>query len=143
MEVEYIEYRVPPNPNVPDGMGLIRLPVLSPRWQGSELTIRFPDGEDHLLIGWSTSQGGSPANLQIFWTRHEIGAPPVCLVLGGDAGLRNLGSPGEERPESPDVPSGQGYPLLALAESLIPTKVLEVIGPAPEIKVEKEILLLL
>lgn len=143
MEVEFIEYQVDPNPNVPEGMALTRLPVLSPRWQGAELTIRFPDGEEQLLIGWSTAQGGSPADLQIFWTQHEAGAPLVCLAIGGDAGLRALSSPGEARPETMDVPPGWGYPLLALAESLIPAEVLEVIGPAPGITVEKEPLLLL
>lgn len=142
MESDYIEYAVKPNPNVPEGMARTRLAVLSRRWTGSALTIRFPDGEEHLLLGWSTAHGGSPARMQIFWTRHESGAPAVCLAIGGDAGLRDLKMKEAARPDFLPLPPERGYPLLGLAESVIPEEVLQVIGPPPRSAVAEKPLLL-
>ncbi|MFP3867190.1 MAG: hypothetical protein ACLFUU_03390 [Desulfobacteraceae bacterium] len=142
MAVKFIDYRVKPNPNVPQGMASTRLWVLSPIWQGSELTIQYPEGDEEMLIGWSTALGGSPVDLQVFWTRHAEGAPVVCLAIGGDAGLRALTIPGAARLESLELPPGRGYPLVGLAESLIPEAVLHVIGPVPEMTFRPEPLLL-
>ncbi|MBW1918528.1 MAG: hypothetical protein JRI57_10995 [Deltaproteobacteria bacterium] len=142
MAIKYIDYRVKPNPNVPQGMALTRLWVLSPIWQGSQLTIQYPEGDEEMLIGWSTALSGSPVDLQVFWTRHVEGAPAVCLAIGGDGGLRALSMPGAVRPESLKLPPGRGYALLGLAESLIPAAVLKVIGPTPEMTMRPEPLLL-
>ena len=72
-------------------------------------------------MGWSGSAPGESCDLKIFWTRHELTAPAVALAIGGDAGVRHLG-PG----------AAQGFPFMALADSMIPAEVLKVIGPAPE-----------
>jgi hypothetical protein len=111
-----LEYEVSPGPNVSGGLPRMELRVLSPVWRGASLQLEYPDGEKHTLMGW---EGGGPAELRVFWTRHQPGAPAVCLVIGGGAGLRN-------------ATTGQGLPFLALAESLIPLEVQEVIGPRPE-----------
>jgi len=142
MAIKYIDYRVEPNPNVPTGMALTRLAILSPIWEGSELTIQYPEGDEEMLIGWTTALGGSPAVLKVFWTRHAEEAPAVCLAIGGDAGLRALSIPAAARPESLELPPGRGYALLGLAASLIPVEVLQVIGPTPEMNSRLEPLLL-
>ena len=54
----------------------------------------------------------------------QVDVTPGCLAIGGDAGVRDLGPPG-------GVEFPQGKPFLALAESMIPAEVLEVIGPPP------------
>jgi hypothetical protein len=119
-----IEYEVIPSENVPEGMARLELTVVSPMWRGLSLELEYPDGEVRTLVGWSGSGAGRPAELRVFGTRHEPGAPAVCLVIGGDAGVQELGPPGEEK-----VP--QGKPFLALASSMIPAEVLEVIGSPP------------
>ena len=111
-----LEYEVSPGPNVSGGLPRMELRVLSPVWRGKSLLIDYPDGERHTLMGW---EDGGPTDLRVFWTRHHPQAPAVCLALGGDAGVRN-------------TTTGQGLPFLALAESLIPPEVREVIGPRPE-----------
>lgn len=120
--MQIIEYEVIPCENVPEGLPYIRLTVLSPVWQGLSLELEYPDGEMHTLVGWSGPGAGQPAALRVFWTRHKPGGPPVCLVIGGDAGIRILGPEGE---------FFEGRAFLALAESMIPQEVLEVIGPPP------------
>ncbi|MBI4644015.1 MAG: hypothetical protein HY743_09925, partial [Deltaproteobacteria bacterium] len=87
------------------------------------------------LQGWSGPEPGGPGDLRIFWTRPQPQGPPVCLAIGGDGGLRDWGPAGMDAPP-------QGYPFLALAESLIPLEVLEVIGPAPLPEKDREIRLL-
>jgi hypothetical protein len=113
-----LEYEVAAGPNVPAGLPRLALAVLSPIWEGESLTIDYPDGEIHRLEGRSRS---GASGLKAFWTRHRPGAPAVCLVIGGDAGLRNLAT-------------GQGHPFLALAERLIPPEVREVVGPRPPLE---------
>ena len=49
----------------------------------------------------------------------------MALAIGGDAGVRHFG------PGAVDD-TARGLPFLALAESMIPAEVLEVIGPPPE-----------
>lgn len=120
----YIEYEVIPCANVPEGLAPLTLAVLSPVWRGPSLELEYPDGEVRTLVGWSGSGTGHPAELRVFWTRHEPGGPPVCLAIGGNAGVHDLGPPG-------GVEFPQGRPFLALAESLIPKEVLTVIGPPP------------
>lgn len=114
-----LEYEVTPGGNVAEGLPRLGLEVLSPIWRGETLVLDYPDGESHTLVGWQGSGGGGPCPLRVFWTRQRIGAPAVCLAIGGDAGLRN-------------ATSGQGLPFLALAARMIPRQVMEVIGPRPE-----------
>ena len=118
---QYLEYEVRPGSNVPQGLPRQRLAVLSPVWRAPALTLDYPDGEIRTLMGWSGSDPGAPCDLQVFWTRHEPAALAVALAIGGDAGVRQSG-PG----------AAQGFPFMALANSLIPAEVLEVIGPPPE-----------
>jgi hypothetical protein len=118
---QYLEYEVRPGSNLPQGLPRQRLVVLSPIWRAPALTLEYPEGEVHTLLGWSGDDPGAACDLQVFWTRQEPTAPAVALAIGGDAGVRQYGS---------DT-AGQGLPFLALAESLIPAEVLEVIGPAP------------
>ena len=122
---EHLEYEVRPGSNVPQGLPRQRLPVLSPIWRGPALTLEYPDGEVRTLVGWSGSAPGEPCGLMVFWTRHEPAAPAVALAIGGDAGVRHI-IPGEAEELAP------GLPFMALAASMIPAEVLEVIGPAPE-----------
>jgi len=117
---QYLEYEVRPGSNVPQGLPRQRLPVLSPIWRGPALTLEYPDGEVHTLVGWSGSAPGASCDLKIFWTR-ELTGPAMALAIGGDAGVRHLG---------PGPP--QGLPFMALADSMIPAEVLDVIGPAPK-----------
>ena len=119
-----IDYEVIPSGNVPDGMPRLELTVLFPIWRGPSLGLEFPDGEVCTPVGWSGSDAGHPAELRVFWTRHEPGGPPVCLAIGGNAGVRDLGLAG-------GVEFPQGRPFLALAESLIPQQIREVIGAPP------------
>lgn len=126
-----IEYEVIASDNVPAGMARLTLAVLSPVWRGPSLELEYPDGEVRTVMGRRGAGAGQAAELQVFWTRHEPGGPAVCLIIGGDAGIRDIGPPwGAEFP--------QGRPFLALAESRIPREVLEVIGPPPT----QEVLLL-
>jgi len=124
----YIEYEVIPCANVPEGLPSLTLAVLSPVWRGPSLELEYPDGEVRTLVGWQGPGAGEAAELRVFWTRHEPRGPAVCLALGGNAGVRDLGPPGGA--EAP-----QGRPFLALAESLIPEEVLKVIGPPPAAEV--------
>lgn len=134
----FLEYEVKPGDNVAQGMPRLRLPVLSPIWQGPALVLEYADGEVHTLVGWTASDEDGPGDLQVFWTRHQPEGPAVCLVIGGDAGLRDC------RRDADGVGAAHGLPLLALAASLIPPAVLTVIGPPPEMpRVEKAPLLLL
>ena len=118
---QYLEYEVRPGSNVPQGLPRQRLPVLSPMWRGPALTLEYPDGEVRTLVGWSGSAPGESCDLKIFWTRHGVTGPAVVLAIGGDAGVRHVG-PG----------AAQGLPFMALAASMIPAEVLNVIGPGPE-----------
>ncbi len=120
----FLEYEVRDSSNVPGGLPRLKLPVLSPIWRGAALHLEYPDGEVHTLVGWRGPEEGAPGELRVFWTRHHSSGPPVCLAIGGDAGLRDLGPAGEAAPL-------RGLPFLALAESLIPVEVLKVIGPPP------------
>ena len=122
---QYLEYEVQPGSNVPQGLPRQRLPVLSPMWRGLALTLTYPDGEVRTLVGWSGSAPGESCGLKIFWTRHEFTSPAVALAIGGDAGVRHFG-PGEAEE------FGLGLPFMALAASMIPPEVLNVIGPGPE-----------
>jgi hypothetical protein len=122
---QYMEYKVRPGSNVPQGLPRQRLPVLSPIWRGPALTLEYPHGEVRTLVGWSGSAPGASCHLKIFWTRHEPTAPAVALAIGGDAGVRHLG-PGAAADHA------QGLPFMALAHSMIPAEVLKVIGQAPE-----------
>ncbi|MEW6660589.1 MAG: hypothetical protein AB1424_18260 [Thermodesulfobacteriota bacterium] len=120
----FLEYEVHPCDHVPQGLPRQRLEVLSPIWRGESLRLKYPDGAVHTLQGRSGPGEGGPCELQVFWTRHQPQAPAVCLALGGDLGLRDLGPAGADT-------APKGYPFLALAESLIPPEVLAVIGPPP------------
>jgi hypothetical protein len=122
---QYLEYEVRPGSNVPQGLPRQRLPVLSPIWRGPALTLEYPDGEVRTLVGWSGSAPGESCDLKIFWTRHELTGPAVALAIGGDAGVRHFGPGGTEE-------FAPGLPFMALAASMIPAEVLNVIGPAPE-----------
>jgi len=122
--VRHLEYEVKPGSNVPQGLPRLRLPVLSPVWQGEALHLEYPDGEVHTLVGWGGAGAGGPCELRVFWTRHRPEGPAVVMAIGGDAGLRNFApAPGGE--------TAQGLPFLALAEGLIPPAVLQTIGPPP------------
>ena len=114
-----LDYEVTPGGNVAVGLPRLELQVLSPIWQGETLVLDYPDGESHTLVGRQGPGDGGPCPLRVFWTRHQPGAPAACLAIGGDAGLRN-------------ATSGQGLPFLALAASMIPRQVLEIIGPQPQ-----------
>jgi hypothetical protein len=122
---QYLKYEVKPGSNVPRGLPRQRLVVLSPIWRAPALSLTYPDGEVCTLMGWSGSDPGAPCDLQVFWTRHQPGAPAVALAIGGDAGVRHF------EPGAADD-RGQGFPFLAMADRMIPAEVLEVIGPAPE-----------
>jgi len=130
----FLEYEVHPCANVPQGLPRQRLAVLSPIWRGESLRLEYPDGAVHLLQGCSGPGVGRPCDLRVFWTRHQPRAPAVCLAIGGDGGLRDLGPAGDDA-------APKGYPFLALAENLIPPEVLACIGPAPRAQ-KQEILLL-
>jgi hypothetical protein len=126
MQPKYLYYHVRPHEYLPTGMRPITLAVLSPIWQGSEVTILYPDGWQQTLIGWTT--GGSPCALKIFWTQAPEVGPTVCLAIGGDGGIRILeAAPGNRH----DLFPGPARPFLALATGLIPAAVTAVIGSAP------------
>ena len=122
---QYLEYEVRPGSNVPQGLPRQRLPVLSPIWRAPALTLTYPDGEVRTLTGWSGSAPGAPCGLMVFWTRPEPEAPAVALAIGGDGGVRHFA------PGAADD-TAQGLPFMALADSMIPAEVLNVIGPPPE-----------
>lgn len=117
-----LDYEVKPGENLPQGLPRQRLVVLSPIWRGPALHLVYPDGEVEILVG--RGEGGQPCEVQVFWTRKDPQGPPVCLAIGGKAGLRrlSLAANGE---------ASRGLAFLALAESLIPPKVSAVIGLPP------------
>jgi hypothetical protein len=117
-----LEYEVMAGENLPEGLPRQRLVVLSPIWHGPSLHLEYPDGEVEILVG--RGEGGQPCDVQVFWTRKDPQGPPVCLAIGGQAGLRLLMT-------AEGGKSSRGLALLALAESLIPPEVLAVIGPPP------------
>ncbi|MGQ9921331.1 MAG: hypothetical protein ACUVRZ_08370 [Desulfobacca sp.] len=122
----YLWYQVQPSEELPAGMAAVTLTVLSPIWQGVELTIDFPDGWRQILRG-RTAAGRSCA-LRVFWSEVVSGGPPVCLAIGGDGGLQlregYQGAPARQQTTSV-------RPLLGLATALIPSGVRQVIGPEP------------
>ncbi len=120
----FLDYEVRACANVPGGLPRQRLAVLSPVWRGKSLRLEYPDGAEHTLMGWSGPGEGEPSDLRVFWTRVRPQDPAVCLVIGGDCGIRDLGPAGT-------VAAAKGRPFLALVESLIPPEVLAVIGPPP------------
>ncbi len=132
---DFLEYEVKPGSNVAEGLPRQRLALLSPIWRGPALTLKYPDGEIHTLVGWSGSAPGDSCHLQLFWTRHEPSAPAVALAIGGDAGVRYF------KTDAADD-TAQGFPFLALAESLIPAMVREIIGPPPEPEPQPPLLLI-
>lgn len=132
---QYLEYEVKPGTNVSQGLARQLLLVLSPIWRGQALTLEYPDGEVYTLLGWSGAAPGEPCELRVFWTRQAPTEPAVALAIGGDAGVRHCG------PVAGDDAS-QGFPFLALAPSMIPTEVLNVIGPAPEPEPQPTLLLM-
>ncbi len=93
-----------------------------PVWRGPALTIEYPDGATETLTGCTA--GGDPGEVRVFWTRETLRGPAVCLAIGGDAGLRAVLREGIRE-------NTRGRAFLALASSLIPAKVLAVIGPPP------------
>ena len=117
-----LDYEVQPGENFPQGLPRQSLVVLSPVWRGPALHIEYPDGEEEMLEGRGAD--GQPCEVQVFWTREDPGGPAVCLAIGGDAGLRTVVRKGTQV-------LSQGRAFLALAESLIPSEVLAVIGPPP------------
>jgi hypothetical protein len=121
----FLEYEVEPGSNVAQGLPRQQLRVLSPIWRGPALALEYPDGEIHTLVGWSGSAPGGPCDLQVFWTRQKPGGPAVALAIGGDAGVRYFAA------DAADA-AAQGLPFLALADSMIPALVREIIGPPPE-----------
>lgn len=118
----FLEYEVKAGENFPEGLPRLRLAVLSPVWRGNALRIEYPGGETETLVGWTTQ--GEPCEVLVFWTREDPKGPAVCLAIGGDAGLRVLVQEGDEQ-------TSRGLAFMALAESLIPPEVLEVVGPPP------------
>ncbi len=117
-----VAYEVKPGENLPAGLPRQALLVLSPIWRGAFLSLEYPDGDLEILEGRTIS--GESCEVQVFWTRTDPRGPAVCLAIGGDAGLRRVLGPGREK-------TAGGLAFLALAESLIPPEVLEVIGPPP------------
>jgi hypothetical protein len=124
-----LEYEVIPGNNVPQGLPRLRLAVLSAVWRGAALRLEYPDGEVHTLVGWSGPGEGGPCELRVFWTRPGPEGPAVALAIGGDAGLRQF-TPGA-RGDRARGDRARGLPFLALADSLIPPAVRQVIGPPP------------
>jgi hypothetical protein len=131
----FLDYEVKPGSNVIQGLPRQHLAVLSPIWRAPGLILEYPDGEVYTLVGWSGSSPGVPCDLQVFWTRHKPTAPAVALAIGGDAGVRHCG------PDAHNY-ACQGFPFLALALSMIPAEVLEVIGPPPEPEPKPTLLLI-
>jgi hypothetical protein len=121
---DFLEYEVTPGSNVAQGLPRQCLVVLSPIWRAPALILEYPDGEVYTLVGCSGSAPGAPCDLRVFWTRHEPTAPAVALAIGGDAGVRLCGLGAGDN-------ATQGFPFLALAQSMIPAAVLKVIGPPP------------
>jgi hypothetical protein len=119
-----LEYEVTPGNNVPQGLPRLRLAVLSAVWRGAALRLEYPDGEVQTLVGWSGPGAGGHCELRVFWTRARPEGPAVALAIGGNAGLR-LVAPGARGNRA------RGLPFLALADSLIPPAVRQVIGPPP------------
>jgi hypothetical protein len=126
MKPRYLYYHVRPHEQLPAGMRPLTLTVLSPIWQGPEVTIIYPDGWRQTLIGWNAD--GTLGSLRIFWTQAPEPGPTVCLAIGGDGGLRVSDAAAGNRH---GLPFGPARPLLALAASLIPAAVAAIIGPAP------------
>jgi len=96
--------------------------VLSPIWRNPALHLEYPDGDAETVVGWRGA--GKACGVQVFWTRENPRGPAVCLAIGGDAGLRAVVREGTRV-------ISRGLAFMALAESLIPPEVLEVIGPPP------------
>jgi hypothetical protein len=126
MHPKFLSYHVQPHKHLPAAMAPINLTVLSPIWQGPEITIVYPDGWRQTLIGWTASS--TPCDLKIFWTQAPEAGPTVCLAVGGNGGIRVLDTAKGNRQA---LPPGPARPLLALATSLIPAAVAAVVGPAP------------
>uniref|UniRef100_A0A7C5AL94 Uncharacterized protein n=1 Tax=Desulfobacca acetoxidans TaxID=60893 RepID=A0A7C5AL94_9BACT len=118
----FLEYEVKPGENLPEGLPLLRLAVLSPIWRGAALYLEYPGGDLETVVGWT--EKGEPCEVLVFWTRENPRGPAVCLAIGGDAGLRVFFKEGDRQ-------ASRGLAFLALAESLIPPEVLEVVGPPP------------
>ena len=120
-----LPYEVKPGDNLPGGLPLQSLVVLSPVWRGPALRIEYPEGDLETL--WGRTMSGEPCEVRAFWTRENPKGPAVCLVIGGDAGLRATLRDGQ-------IETCRGLAFLALAESLIPPEVLAVIGSPPPVE---------
>jgi hypothetical protein len=126
MAPTYLWYQVRPHRGLPGGMAPVTLTVLSPIWQGPDITIVHPDGWQQTIRGQTAAD--RPCDLKIFWTEAAPGGPPVCLAIGGDGGIQLEETP---EPGSPGAPVQSSRPFLALAAGLIPPAVRRVIGPEP------------
>jgi hypothetical protein len=120
-----LAYEVKPGENLPGGLPRQSLLVLSPVWRGPVVSIEYPDGDIETL--WGQSSSGEPCEMRVFWTRENPQGPAVCLAIGGDGGVRAILSDGVTE-------TARGLAFMALAESLIPRGVLDVIGPAPPVE---------
>lgn len=118
-----LDYEVKPGANLPAGLPRQSLVVLSPVWRGPVLCLEYPDGDTETIEGRTMS--GEGCQVRVFWTRTDPRGPAVCLAIGGDAGLRRVYREGEHE-------VFRGAAFLALAEGLIPSEVLAVVGPRPE-----------
>lgn len=127
MSPTYLWYQVHPTEAQPEGMAPVIFTILSPVWQGPEITIRFPDGWEQTLTGCTAA--ACACDVRVFWTEASPGGPPVCMVIGGEGGIKIVegqsGTPLAQRRES-------CRPFLALATPLIPSWVRQIIGPEPE-----------
>jgi hypothetical protein len=120
-----LAYEVKPGENLPGGLSRQSLVVLSPVWRGPSLDLEYPDGDTETL--WGRTESDEPCEMRVFWTRENPRGPAVCLVIGGDGGLRAVLRDGVTE-------TSRGLAFLALAESLIPREVLAVIGPPPPVE---------
>jgi len=120
-----LPYEVKPGDNLPGGLPLQSLEVLSPVWRGPALKIEYPDGDLETL--WGRTGRGEPCEVRVFWTRENPKGPAVCLAIGGDGGLHSVLNDGQRA-------TTRSRAFLAIAESLIPGEVLAVIGPSPPVE---------
>jgi hypothetical protein len=79
---QYLEYAAQPGSNVPQALPRQRLAVLSPIWRAPPLTLEYPDGDVHTLVGWSGSAPGEACGLQVFLTQPTPATPAGCGTTG-------------------------------------------------------------
>ena len=124
-----------------DGLSLMTIGRLGREWIGSEIVLPFgPEGEEHVVVGWTDLFGGSPCTVRVFKAVGPNGEEGYA-VLGGNSGVRILDDDVEPIAGVDEhLPRGWGQPFIWVEDAHdLPDSVLAVVEveEAQKVRLEK------